>query len=331
MVNKKKILFAVLNWGLGHATRSWELIHDFIQKGHEVILASDGAAKDFLEIEFPNIVMHKIPPYQAEYGLKGGVLPMLKNGLKTQIAVKKEHLWLKHFLRNNPVELIISDNRYGFYASNVKSVIITHQLTIKVPFGSKLVNTQNHAWLSRFNEIWVPDNKGELSGDLSRPIPRKLEEKVKEIGWLSRFKTLQEDSEDILMAVVSGPEPQKTILTKKLKSILQKLDYESLLYTGTPGVQKTEKVGRLTIKNHDSTTEFSKNIRRAKLVIGRSGYSSIMDYHVLKKNMVLIPTPGQYEQSYLAQHLNLSKKVTLINQEDLNFNSLKRALREYGI
>ena len=96
-------------------------------------------------------------------------------------------------------------------------------------------------------------------------------------------------------------------------------------------MQKTEKVGRLTIKNHDSTAEFSKNIKRAKLVIGRSGYSSIMDYYVLQKNMVLIPTPGQFEQFYLAQHLNLNKKVTLINQEDLNFKSLTSAIDKYGI
>ena len=331
LVNKKNILFAVLNWGLGHATRSWELINNLVNEGHKVILASDGVAKEFLTEEFPDLVVCEIPSYNAKYSHKGNIFPAIKNGLKTQLAVKKEQRWLQQFLKRQAIDLIISDNRYGIYCSDIKSIIITHQLNIKVPFFGNLINAQNHFWLSRFNEIWVPDNNGKLSGELSQPIPKKIAGKVKEIGWLSRFKNIEKSSEDIILAIVSGPEPQKTILTTKLTSILSKLDYDSILYTGSPGKQKNEKVGRLIIKNHDSTSDFSKNIKRAKVVIGRSGYSSIMDYFVMHKNMILIPTPGQYEQLYLARNLNINKKVTLIKQEDVNFDSLKKELIKYGV
>ena len=214
LVNKKNILFAVLNWGLGHATRSWELINNLVNEGHEVILASDGVAKEFLTEEFPSLLVCEIPSYNAQYSDKGSVFPMLKNGLKTQLAVKKEQRWLQQFLKQQEIDLIISDNRYGIYCSGIKSIIITHQLNIKVPFFEHLVNVQNHLWLSRFNEIWVPDNNGELSGDLSRPIPEKIARKVKEIGWLSRFKNTGKSTENIILAIVSGPEPQKTILAK---------------------------------------------------------------------------------------------------------------------
>ena len=47
--------------------------------------------------------------------------------------------------------------------------------------------------------------------------------------------------------------------------------------------------------------------------------------------MILIPTPGQYEQLYLALYLNINKKVTLIKQEDVNFDSLKKELIKYGV
>lgn len=326
MENKKKILFAVLNWGLGHATRSWELINNLINEGHEIILASDGAAKEFLELEFPNLKMVELPSYNAEYGKGEGMLAMLKNGLKTQSAVRKEKQWLEEFLSQNKIDKIISDNRYGIYHNEIHSVVITHQLNIKAPFGERIVNIQNHKWLNNFDEVWVPDEQGQLSGELSLPIPLKLQGKVKEIGWLSRFKNQTEEAEDIILAVVSGPEPQKSILVNKLKEILPSLNQKSLLYTGDPGEKSVEQKGSLTIKNHDSTEEFTKNIIRAKTVIGRSGYSSLMDCMVLGKKMVLIPTPGQDEQKYLAAFLKNHQNVNIILQKDLNRELLKSAL-----
>jgi len=327
LLKKKKILFAVLNWGLGHATRSWELIHKLTEEGNEVVLASDGVAKNFLEKEFPNLKVHNIPSYNIRYGVRNTVFTMLKNGVKTQIAVKKEKKWLKEFLKQNKVDQIISDNRYGFYNSSINSVIITHQLNIKAPFGSRLINAQNHKWLNRFHEIWVPDMNGELSGDLSNPIPEKLLSKVKQIGWLSRFKKNKSTiCHDFLLAVVSGPEPQKSILAEKLIKILSKTKSDSILYLGSPEINKQEKIGNLIIKSHASTVEFGKDLARAKVVIGRSGYSSIMDYKTLDKKMILIPTPGQSEQEYLGKYLESHSEVKLITQKELSITSLKSAL-----
>lgn len=327
MSNKKKILFAVLNWGLGHATRSWELINKLTNEGNEVVIASDGEALRFLQLEFPQLESHELPGYKARYGENGGVLPMIKNGFKTQKAVREEHKWLKEFLSLNKINEIISDNRYGIWDKNINSVIITHQLNIKSPFASKLVNAQNHIWLNKFHQIWVPDVNGQLSGDLSRPIPTALESKVKEIGWLSRFKDFSsQTNSNLIVAVVSGPEPQKSILADKLKSILVEYDKEAILYTGSPGEKNIEKVGSLTIKNHAETEEFFNDLQSAKIVIGRSGYSSIMDYMTLGKSMILIPTPGQDEQIYLGNYLTNKAEVTLISQIDLTFASFRNCI-----
>ena len=331
MLEKKKILFAVLNWGLGHATRSWELIHKLSEEGNEVILASDGVAKIFLEQEFPELKVYGLPSYNIQYGKRSSIFAMLKNGVKTQIAVRKEKVWLREFLKKNKIDQIISDNRYGIYSGSIHSIIVTHQINIKTLFGSILVNAQNHKWLNNFNEIWVPDINSELSGELSTPIPKKLASKVKQIGWLSRFKQYKNNttSNELIVAIVSGPEPQKSILAETLKKILSQLNTKSVLYLGSPEVDKREKIGNLIIKPHASTAEFGEDLAAAKVVVSRSGYSSLMDYKILNKKMLLIPTPGQDEQIYLGKHLSVNSGVTLISQKNLNFVNFKSAVIDF--
>lgn len=327
MLEKKKILFAVLNWGLGHASRSWELIRGLTEEGHEVVLASDGEAKCFLEKEFPNLVIHSIPSYNIKYGPKKSSLTILLNGLKVQSAVRKEKKWLKQFLQVNKINQIISDNRYGIYDELIPSAIITHQVNIKAPFASWLVNFQNQIWLNKFHEIWVPDINNELSGELSKTISNRLLSKIKEIGWLSRFKKHKKISQkQIILAIVSGPEPQKSILSARLKSFMAQLEEKSILYLGCPEIDQKEEIGNLIVKGHASTDEFAQDLANAKVVIGRSGYSSLMDYKVLNKKMILIPTPGQDEQLYLGEYLSVNHEVTLISQKDLNFVNFKSAI-----
>lgn len=327
MLEKKKILFAVLNWGLGHATRSWELIRELTEKGDEVVLASDGEAKFFLQKEFPKLEIHSIPSYNIKYGENNTIIAMLLNGVKIQSAVRKEKKWLEQFLKENKINQIISDNRYGICNASIPSVIITHQINIKAPFASWFVNFQNRLWLNQFHEIWVPDVNGELSGDLSKPIPNSLLSKVKEIGWLSRFKRNKKAiQKQIILAIVSGPEPQKSILSAKLKSFLAQLEEDSILYLGCPEINQNQEIGNLTVKGHASTNEFAQDLANARVVIGRSGYSSLMDYKILNKKMVLIPTPGQDEQLYLGKYLSVNPEVTFILQKELNFPNLKSAI-----
>lgn len=329
MEEKKKILFGVLNWGLGHATRSWELINSYVLAGHEVVLASDGVAAEFLSTEFPFLKIVSLPSYKIKYGKGAGVLQMLFNALRTKRAVAAEKKFLNDYLSKNEFDLIVSDNRYGLFSDSAKSIIITHQLNIKVPFGSNAVNWQNHKWLNRFDEVWVPDKNAELSGELTHPIPNGINIPVKEIGLLSRFKNLnQTKGQEIdVLAIVSGPEPQKTILVNKLQQIFEESHYKAVLYTGEVNLRKTIKKGNLTIKSHAETNEFYKDLSTAKVVIGRSGYSSLMDYSVMKKSFITIPTPGQYEQLYLAKMLS-KKGIPLLLQSELSKEKIEKAIQK---
>lgn len=329
MEEKKKILFGVLNWGLGHATRSWELINKYVLDGHEVVLASDGVAAEFLSTEFPLLKIVSLPGYNIKYGKGAGLLQMLFNALRTNRAVVAEKKFLDDYLSKNEFDLIVSDNRYGLFSDSVKSIIITHQLNIKVPFGSKAVNWQNHKWLNRFAEVWVPDTNAELSGELTHPIPYGINKPVKEIGLLSRFKNLNQTKgkEIDVLAIVSGPEPQKTVLVKKLQQIFEESHYKTVIYTGDVKLRKTIKRGNLTIKSHAETNEFYKDLLTAKVVIGRSGYSSLMDYSVMKKSFITIPTPGQDEQLYLAKMLS-KKGIPVLLQSELSKEKVDKAIQK---
>lgn len=316
----KKILFAVLNWGLGHATRSAELIRQ-LEQNNTITIASDGAALEFLQQKFPNLKHLRIPGYDIRYSKTANPLNLFLNALKTQKAVKKEQQWLKPYLTQNATDLIISDNRYGIFSKAIESVMITHQLNIQVPFLSGLVNRQNHTWLNRFNEIWVPDEQHALSGALSCPIPPILKNKVKEIGWLSRFSNFTAPSftGEHILAIISGPEPQKTILFDLLVKKLKNLNESAVIYTGNINTESPQKTGNLTIKNHTNDQALFEDICKAKLIISRPGYSSLMDYKKLDKPLLLIPTPGQTEQEYLGTFLNKAPNITTIQQKKLAY------------
>ncbi|GAB1405848.1 hypothetical protein MASR1M74_30300 [Lentimicrobium sp.] len=219
----------------------------------------------------------------------------------------------KNIVQQHKVDAIISDNRYGLWYSKVYCVFITHQLNIISPFLPRLINPALAAlvryFVKKFDECWIPDYQGKvnISGKLShgRPIPVN----ARFIGPLSRFR-LQNKSESKvlsfdLVAIVSGPEPQRTIFKNRLLEQLPIPGVRSLVISGIPGnTQIAIREDGLYEAGHlDAETLF--NILASKpVVICRAGYSTLMDIEVTGNPALLIPTPGQTEQQYLAQRLS---------------------------
>ena len=111
-----------------------------------------------------------------------------------------------------------------------------------------------------------------------------------------------------LLTILSGAEPQRTMLEKELLISLQEDQHEDIILVQgrVEAEQKMSKVGKVTVYNYMSTEELQEYILKADKIICRSGYSSIMDLHALGKlkNATLIPTPGQSEQEYLAEYIS---------------------------
>ena len=259
--------------------------------------------------EFPTLKVIPLNGYRISYPSKGALFipKILLQVPKIIHSISNEHQWLDKQLDNNPWDLVISDNRYGLYTNRTSTVFITHQLGIISGFGrlgDVLLRTMLYRWINRFNTCWIPDAEGEINiaGKLSHPL--SMPKHYAFIGPLSRLNNAPELAENHLLVLLSGPEPQRTILEKKLLNQLSETDETVVFVRGLPsGAALIPNRGRIHFENHLDTKRLSEMLSTAKMVICRSGYSSVMDLLKLKKRALLIPTPGQTEQVYLAKHL----------------------------
>lgn len=321
----KKILVAPLNWGLGHATRSIPVIEKLIESGAEVHLAGDGAPLQFLSEAFPDLDVHQLPAYNIEYPAGwGGAWKTVFSASKIIQAIKDEQKVVERLVSDLSLDAIISDNRYGVYSSGVPSIFIGHQLRVLPPkglrWGSGVILSWHRTYLKRFTEIWVPDFPGEdnLSGILSHGVDTGIP--VKFIGPQSRFAKLVSEknlSEEKIVAVLSGPEPQRTFIENKLIQQLKSLGEPTLLIRGVVKDGEPITDGNLHIVNYLHGEALFRELQNAKYIICRPGYSTLMDLVHVGKKVVLIPTPGQTEQEYLAE--NLGKKSLAVVQRQSSF------------
>lgn len=324
---KKRILVAPLNWGLGHSTRCIPIIKALISHGFEPIIGSDGEALELLRKEFPDVLAIELPSYNINYSKQKAFfkVKLLKDTPKILGAINAEKKATEHIVKTYRIAGIISDNRWGVYNKTVPCAIITHQLNVLSGHTTWLSTWIHKRFLKNFDVCWVPDVAGEnnLSGILGHP--HKSETPIKYIGPLSRF--LKKDTEQInkLLVVLSGPEPQRTLLYKKLLKELKNSNDKVTMVKGiVENKQIIETVGQMTVYNYMTSKELEKTIHESELVISRSGYSSIMDMAKLGKKAFFIPTPGQYEQEYLAERLFELNIAPFCQQEDFTFNQLKQ-------
>lgn len=328
MLKGKRILVCPLDWGLGHATRCIPVIHALLEQKADVIIAADKRPLELLKKEFPSLTFIKLPGYEIRYPRHGKmVFAMLLSIPKILRGIKREHDLLEKIIDEHKIDAVISDNRYGCWSKKIKSIFITHQLMVKSPVGEKLLHKIISGYIKKYDECWIPDNEGKsnLSGDLSHKFP--LTSSIYFIGPLSRFKKEDENIiEYEIMGIVSGPEPQRTIFERILSEQLFQSGHHSLIVFGLPeGKQKKEQKKNVTMVSHLDTLEMQKMMSRSKMIVARSGYSTIMDLQTLQKKVIFVPTPGQTEQEYLAKELK--KKGIAFYQEQSVFD-LSEALKE---
>jgi uncharacterized protein (TIGR00661 family) len=309
---KPVILVAPLDWGLGHATRSVPIIHTLIRLNCSVLLAGNGKIKTLLQKEFPQLPFLDLEGYNVSYSARKWSFPF---SMATQIpkifsAIENENLWLADKVKEYGIEAVISDNRYGLYHRHIPTVFMTHQLLIRTSLGrqaDKYLQQLNYNYINQFTECWIPDQQGavNLAGDLSHPLSEPSVP-LKYLGPLSRFSRAAREpaSQQQLLVLLSGPEPQRTILERLLSEQLIHHTGTVTLVRGLPGNTLLPSLpGNIFPHNHLSVEELEEEFSKASFVIARCGYSTIMDLAVLQKKGILIPTPGQTEQEYLAKHL----------------------------
>ncbi len=326
MSSKKRILVAPLNWGLGHATRSIPIINALIEQDFEPIIASDGHALVLLKKEFPELICLELPAYEIEYpsNRKSIKFKLIRQIPKILKAIRAENKIIRSIVKKYEIKGIISDNRFGVYHGEVPSVYMTHQLKVLSGTTTNISTRMHHYIINKYDECWIPDLKDEpsLSGQLGHlkhvPIP------IKYLGIISRFKKQPLPIVYDLLVLISGPEPQRTILEVLLMDRLKPYKGKVLFVMGK--VEKEQSVthnGNFTIYNFMLAKELEKAINESALVLSRSGYSTVLDMAKLEKNAFFIPTPGQFEQEYIAKRLREKGMIASCKQEDFKVDLLK--------
>lgn len=341
----KTVLISPLDWGLGHTTRCIPIIRSFLKFSCKVVVACNSAQKNILEKEFPGIEYISLQGYKVSYGRNKifTKFRLLIQIPKILMSIKEELRWIDEYIQQNKVDLIISDNRYGFYNRTVPSVFITHQMSVHTGFGrisDRLVSSRLLKLIERFSICWVPDFKGpgSLAGKLSNPA-RLPSIPVRYIGPLTRFN-FQENHIDNevpgkVLVILSGPEPQRSklegILLDQLGSLIQKqvLKIRPTLIRGVVASLPLPSSKQVDLINFSASDELRRQVEEAELIICRSGYSSIMDLLSLKKKLVLIPTPGQGEQEYLGKELHTKGYAYCVEQDQFDLELILGSINKF--
>ena len=329
--SKPTVLICPLDWGLGHATRCIPVIHELTRQGCEVILASSGDALLLLRQEFPSMTYIELPGYRPRYQLRGSLaMQMLSQTPRFLAAIRKEHHIIGELVGRFKVDIIISDNRYGCYHKGVRSIFIGHQIRmISLPglsWLSSVANSGIRRFINRFDEAWIPDQP---ESGLATAFSAVTSCPQYYVGWLSRLNPVHDTPVKYkVLAIVSGPEPQRTVFRELLTKELRRLGTPSLLVSGEPGKAKSQMEGALHIVNHLPAIELQEAYNASEVVVARSGYSTIMDLIVTGKKAILVPTPQQTEQMSLARQLAVRKVAVTVDQDQLDLPRQLEALNE---
>lgn len=321
-----KVIYGVCSWGLGHATRSLPVIRKLIEEGNELAIISNGRSLELLKKELgENIEYFDIPDY-----------PMLLSENARQFMAKSVVYWpsfiarmesglqkLKKILENRKCDRIISDGRYDLYSRKIPSFFISHQMRIMNPLRIKMFERGseifNLFFFKRFAGVLVPDYiEDDLSGELSHNLRRIDESKLHYVGALSDFKKKKMKKDIDYLISISGPEPQRTMLEEIFLLQIDGLKGKIVMTLG-----KSENHDKFVNKNIETYSFLTKQERedflnRAKLIVSRSGYSTIMDLAVIGAKALMTPTPGQIEQEYLGQYHNSKGTFYSVNQDKID-------------
>ncbi len=331
--NRKNILICPLEWGLGHATRCIPIIKKLLELDANVIIAGEGRSLMLLQKEFPNLKNIHLPGYGISYPKRKWMeISMLSQIPKIFYNIYKENKRLKNIVDTHDIDIVISDNRFGLWSSKAYSIYMTHQVLTKCPWFMKYMEYPlyklHQFFIKHYNECWIPDFKGvnNLAGDLSNKMD--INKNTFHIGPLSRFSiNAKIKPEYDLLAIISGPEPQRSVFEKIITKHLMSTGLKTLTVGGkTEGDRRIKAINKNTFYVDYLTSDLLNDIVvNSKYILCRSGYSSIMDMVHMKKQAILIPTPGQTEQEYLAK--TLYKKGYFYTMPQNNFD-LKLAIKK---
>lgn len=333
MFKGARILVAPLDWGLGHATRDIPVIRRLLELDARPMIGADQGPLALLRQEFPDLPWVRIPGVNVRYSRGRSQFWSMARQLPAMVdSVREEKTLFKRMKGEWKLDAVISDQRFGIRSPELPSVIITHQVFPFTPFAQGALRKLNLHHLSRFDRCWIMDEAAApgLAGELSHG--RDLAANARYIGTVSRMRTSAPPVNDHrIVAVISGPEPQRTLLEHILLEQLARVEGRHLLVLGKPGQTAESTQGNVRVVPHLPSDELASAMASAELIVSRSGYTTLMDLAALGRSALIIPTPGQQEQEYLADLHARTGRFMVQRQEAIDLGTALRNSRTNAV
>jgi UDP:flavonoid glycosyltransferase YjiC (YdhE family) len=339
----KHILVSPLSWGLGHATRDLPIIRHFLARGHHVTVAAEGRALALLAQEAPQCDFVELKDYPQPYSASRYFVPKFLAMAPTMLrGIAREKTRVERLLGDRPFDLILSDNRFNVRSPDIPSFVISHQLRFMTPPHAhrfELVTEYfNYRYLRPFDRIIVPDTAdpeanlaGRLAHDL-RWLPATG--KVYYAGILSSTQRMDVPQDVDIFFSISGPEVQRVLLEKIVLDQVGRLKEDRIVITlGKPEARQVYQLSdRVAVHSFLDRAGQQEMMNRAKFVVCRSGYTTVMELAELGRKALLTPTPGQTEQEYLSRYYEQRGYFHSVSQYELDFvRDIEKARRMTGV
>lgn len=324
MLRGKRILVAPLDWGLGHSTRCVPIVHALLQRGAVPVIGADKGPLVLLRSEFPDLEHVRIPGATIRYSKSGSQLWSMARQFPEMVrSVRAENALFDRIRRDLRLDAVISDQRFGLRTAALRSVLITHQVFPFTPIAQGALRKLNLRHIARFDRCWIMDEPkapglaGVLSHGISTPANARY------IGTLSRMRTPPDPTPTTfrIVAVISGPEPHRTLLEGILMEQLQRIAGRHLLVRGLPGSATQDKDGNVLRVPHLNSSDLASAMASAELIVSRSGYTTLMDLASLGRSALVVPTPGQAEQEYLGTLHARTGRFVVQPQEEVDLEA----------
>jgi UDP-N-acetylglucosamine transferase subunit ALG13 len=332
------ILFAVHDWGLGHATRDLTLIRGLLDAGHSVTLLSNGRALRLLQDELGDacetIALRDIPKPLSRHS----PVFYVKMSLSLPMVFRTfhhEHRITERLCRERCFDRVISDSRYGVWSGEVPSFYLVHSLRQIIPGRpralEKLVEASQRSLLSHARRLLIPDQaENGLAGDLCHDLACDWGDRIEYIGVLASMRQCAVDEDVDVFVSISGAEPQRSIFEEMVLSQVRDVPGRIVVALGRPEAETTlREDGRISIYPYLNRRQAEEMMNRARLVVTRSGYTTLMELAELGKHALLVPTVGQSEQEYLGDRLERRGEMHTVRQRDLSLKRDVEAARGY--
>ncbi len=306
------------------------------EQGAEVIIAADERPFDLLKKEFPELAFVRLPGFSVKYPQGNGIARKIIAQLPMFVlAMRREHRELKRIVNELDIDAVISDNRFGLFSKEIPCIFVTHQIGIAMPdslrWAGRAVYLLNKFLIGKYTECWIPDYAEEenLSGKLSHYYP--LPKNAVFVGPLTRFRRGSEIPKEFdILVLLSGPEPQRTLLENIIMEQLKTVQRRSLVVRGIPEKNQSIRFSEwTTIVSSLESDALNRAVLASDIVISRPGYSTIMDLDSLGKQAIFIPTPGQTEQEYLAADLERAGRICVQRQEKFSLSQALEEVKKY--